>query len=68
MKFKSVEDYPIILKVGDIAEIIGVSDRSAYEIMERPDFPLIRIGRQKRVQREAFFGWLEAQSKLKKEA
>lgn len=58
---KEKEDYPIILKVKEIAEILSVSERSAYDLMERPDFPLIRIGRQKRVQREAFFDWLDQQ-------
>ena len=64
---KTQNDYPIILKAPHIAEIIGVSDRIAYEIMERNDFPLIRIGRSKRVQRDKFFEWLEAQS-MKREA
>ncbi|MGG0486813.1 DNA-binding protein [Priestia aryabhattai] len=56
---KEKKDFPLILTANDISEIIFVSKRIAYEIMERPDFPLIRIGRSKRVSRDAFFGWLE---------
>lgn len=56
---KDKQDFPLILKADHIAEIILVSKRIAYEVMERPDFPLIRIGRCKRVSREAFFQWLE---------
>ena len=56
---KEKDDFPLILTATDISEIIFVSKRIAYEIMERPDFPLIRIGRCKRVLREEFFYWLE---------
>lgn len=56
---KEKEDFPLILTATEVSEIIFVSKRVAYEIMERPDFPLIRIGRCKRVSRDAFFHWLE---------
>jgi excisionase family DNA binding protein len=52
-------DYPLILNADHIAEIMGVSRRIAYEMMEYKGFPLVRIGRLKRVNREAFFNWLE---------
>ncbi|WP_100406230.1 MerR family transcriptional regulator [Bacillus solitudinis] len=65
---KNQEDYPILMQAPHVAEIVGVSLRIAYEIMERKDFPLIRIGRAKRVEKEAFFNWLIEQSRLKREA
>ncbi|KYG28134.1 helix-turn-helix domain-containing protein [Alkalihalobacillus trypoxylicola] len=58
MEFKKVEDYPIFLKAKHIQEILGVSQRHAYEIMELKDFPLIRMGRNKRVNRDEFFSWV----------
>lgn len=58
---KNKEDYPMILEAKHIQEILGVSKPTAYELMERPDFPLIRIGRLKRVTREGFFHWLSEQ-------
>lgn len=54
-------DYPIILTSLEISEIMRVSRRIAYEIMERSDFPLIRIGTSKKVNRDKFFDWLEKQ-------
>lgn len=57
----TVEEYPLVLHARHLAEIIGVSTRVAYEIMDRTGFPLIRIGRCKRVTREAFFKWLNEQ-------
>ena len=38
-----------VLTAQDIAKILKVSRATAYEIMERTDFPTIRIGRNKRV-------------------
>ena len=46
---KSHEDYPVILTAEHIAEILMVSKPTAYELMEQTSFPLIRIGRSKRV-------------------
>jgi excisionase family DNA binding protein len=51
--------YPPVLTADDIAEIMGISRRKAYELMEHKDFPLIRIGRLKKVKREDFFKWLD---------
>jgi excisionase family DNA binding protein len=53
------KDFPIMLTVVEVMQILGVSKRVAYEIMETKDFPLIRIRRSKRVNREDFFNWLE---------
>lgn len=52
---KKVEDYPMILTAEHIAEILMVSKPTAYELMEGSTFPLIRIGRSKRVLKEKFF-------------
>ncbi|MGF6951917.1 excisionase family DNA binding protein [Neobacillus sp. B4I6] len=59
---KNTTDYPLILTADHISEIMGVSKRIAYEMMEYKGFPLIRVGRLKRVNKEAFFGWLENQA------
>ncbi|MCF2717427.1 helix-turn-helix domain-containing protein [Paenibacillus sp. UKAQ_18] len=64
-KIINVEGYPIILKVTEVAEILGISRRVAYDILDRNGFPLVRIGRCKRVSRTAFFNWLEDQVALK---
>lgn len=59
---KKIEDIPLILDAKNISEIIGISKRTAYEVMDYPDFPLIRLGRCKRVSRDRFFSWLEQQT------
>jgi hypothetical protein len=52
-------DYPLILTAKHLSEILSISKRKAYEIMEFEGFPLVRLGRSKRVGRDAFFTWLE---------
>ncbi|EJP84675.1 helix-turn-helix domain-containing protein [Bacillus cereus] len=52
-------DYPIMLNVTHLEEILGVAKRTAYEIMDQKGFPLMKIGRKKVVSRDAFFNWLE---------
>jgi excisionase family DNA binding protein len=54
----NIDDYPIVLTANDICKILKISKPTAYELMERTDFPLIRIGRCKRVIRDQFFEWL----------
>lgn len=58
------EQYPITMTAKHVAEVLGISLRVAYEVMEQKDFPLIRIGRNKKVNREAFFKWMERQSNV----
>ena len=59
---KTITDYPLILTADHIAEILGISKRVAYDTMEYEGFPLVRIGRLKRVNRDSFFKWLEHQN------
>ncbi|MCI3922659.1 helix-turn-helix domain-containing protein [Paenibacillus sp. TRM 82003] len=53
-------DYPLILQIKDIKEILGVSRSTAYEIARDPNFPLIVINCRKVVYRDDFFNWLDS--------
>ena len=53
-----------VLTAKDIAKFLKVSPATAYEIMERDDFPTIRIGRNKRVMAHEFINWIENQKNL----
>lgn len=59
------DDFPLVLKAEHVAQILGISKRKAYEVMEERGFPLVRIGRAKRVGREAFFEWLDRRKPVK---
>lgn len=59
MRRYEIESLPIILSAKDISQILKISKPSAYELMDKDDFPLIRLGRTKRVLRDEFFSWLK---------
>ena len=59
------ENYPMVMTAKHVAEVMGVSLRIAYQVMDREDFPLIPLFRHKKVNRDAFFKWLESQGTKK---
>ncbi len=61
MQKDEIGTYPLVLTAKEISLILKISKPSAYEVMKRSDFPLIKIGRCKRVLREEFFVWLITQ-------
>jgi predicted DNA-binding transcriptional regulator AlpA len=59
------EDFPITLTAKHVSQILGISLRVAYDIMEGEDFPLVRIGRHKKVHKDKFFEWMDRQANKK---
>jgi excisionase family DNA binding protein len=53
------ENYPLVLTAKEISYILKISKPTAYELMDQPDFPLLKIGRCKRVHRDEFFKWIK---------
>ncbi len=63
--YNSRDNYPIVLKASHIAEILEVSEPTAYKLMRQEGFPLINgMGRNMRTLREKFFLWLEERSEM----
>lgn len=54
------DSYPIVLTAVEICEILRISKPSAYTLMDQTDFPLIKIGRCKRVLKDQFIVWLNS--------
>lgn len=52
-------DYPMVLSVNHVAEIMGIGRSKAYEIMQNPKFPVLREGRKLIIPRDSFFRWLD---------
>jgi excisionase family DNA binding protein len=53
------EDFPITMTAKDVSAVLGISLRVAYDVMEGEEFPLVKIGRHKKVHRDKFFEWLD---------
>lgn len=49
------------LSVDELAATMGVSRPKAYELVNQPGFPVVRVGRRIRIPVAALERWLEAQ-------
>ena len=56
--YQSYNDLPLFLNANLVAEILGVSISSAYELMHEPGFPVLRIGNRMAVPKEQFIQWV----------
>ena len=64
MKISSIQSYddlPLFLNVNLVAQVLGVSISTAYEVMHEPNFPVLRVGSRMVVPKEKFIQWAEEQ-------
>ena len=59
---RSYSDLPLFLNVHLVAQVLGVSISTAYEVMHEPSFPTLRVGSRMVVPKEQFIQWAEEQS------
>ena len=60
--YQSYNDLPLFLNANLVAEILGMSISSAYELMHDPDFPTLRVGSRMVVPKEKFIRWAEGRT------
>ena len=60
--YKSYDDLPLFLNAKLVAQVLGVSISTAYEVMHEPSFPTLRVGSRMVVPKEKFIQWVEEQS------
>ncbi len=58
----SYDDLPLFLNANLVAQVLGVSISTAYEVMHEPSFPTLRVGSRMVVPKEKFIQWAEEQS------
>ncbi len=61
-EFKFYDDLPLFLSAKLVAQTLGVSISSAYELMHEDGFPSLRIGSRFVVPKEKFRQWVEQQT------
>lgn len=54
-----MDDKVVFLGTKEVAESLGCSLPTARKIMHRPDFPLIRVGKNMMVSKQSFIKWAE---------
>ena len=56
---KSYDDLPLFLNARTVAQVLGVSVASGYELMHEADFPTLRVGSRMVVPKEKCIQWME---------
>ena len=57
---RSYEELPLFLSAQNVADVLGVSISSAYELMHEDGFPSLRIGNRLVIPKENFRQWVES--------
>lgn len=60
--FTNYDQLPLFLNANTVAQVLGVSISSAYELMHETAFPALRIGNRIVVPKEKFRQWVDAQA------
>ena len=61
--FKSYEDLPLFLNAEMVAQVLGISPASSYELMHEAGFPVLKVGCRMVVPKEKFIQWVEVHTK-----
>lgn len=57
------EELPLAMRVDDLMKALQISRGAAYTLVNRADFPCVRLGKTIRIPRELFLQWLKSQAK-----
>ena len=57
--YKTYDDLPLFLNADMVANVLGISAASSYELMHQKDFPVLKIGSRMVVPKEKFAAWVE---------
>ena len=60
--FTNYDQLPLFLNANTVAQTLGVSISSAYELMHEASFPTLRVGSRIVVPKEKFCQWVESQT------
>ena len=61
--FTSYDELPLLLNVKQLADLLGVSDSSVYELIQEDGFPSLRIGKRIVIPKEELREWISAHTK-----
>ena len=63
MKRELFENMPDVMDAKQIAEALHLSKAGAYNLLNNPNFPTLRIGGRKLVLKQDLIAWLKSQTK-----
>ena len=60
---KSYDELPLFLNAEMLAQVLGVSQATAYELLHEESFPKLKIGNRLVIPKEKFIEWVSANTK-----
>ncbi len=57
--YKSYNELPLFLNAKLVAQVLGISPSSGYELLHQQDFPTLKIGNRIVVPKEEFIQWVK---------
>ncbi len=60
--YKSYDDLPLFLNAELVAQVLGISQAGAYDLLHSEGFPVLKIGTRMVVPKEKFRQWVEEQT------
>ena len=60
--YKTYDELPLFLNAYTVANVLGISISSAYELMHEKDFPALKVGNRLIVPKEKFEQWVESKT------
>lgn len=60
--YHSYDELPMFLNAKMVAQVLGVSISTAYELFHEPGFPTLRVGSRMVVPKEKFVAWVSTQT------
>lgn len=61
-KYNSFDNLPVVLNMREVANVLGISENSSYELCKKEDFPAFRIGNRILIKRDALVEWIDNQA------
>ena len=58
-QYQSYDELSLFLNAKMVADALGVSPSSGYDLMREEDFPALKIGSRVVVPKEKFIAWVE---------
>ena len=62
-EYKSYDELPLFLNAVIVAKALGIAPSSAYKLMHKADFPVLKAGSRIVVPKEKFVKWVEQHTK-----
>lgn len=57
--YKTYNEYPDVLNVSDIQELLGIGRKQAYELVHSEQFHVIKVGKRIKVSKNILINWIE---------